>query len=143
MILHDLNRYRDAGLLILRIGLGLMYMFAHGWSKVIGGPDLWEMIGANAANVGLGFAPTFWGFMAAFAEFGGGLLLVLGLFFRPALVLLLGVMTTAAVSHIVGDVPGPPWHPIELGIVLISLFLIGPGRYSLDAKLHSRRRTGI
>jgi putative oxidoreductase len=38
MILHKLDRYRDAGLLVLRIGIGVMFML-HGFPKVMGGPE--------------------------------------------------------------------------------------------------------
>lgn len=142
MAFQPFDRVRDAGLLVIRVGLGLAFMFIHGYGKLFGGLTRWEQIGANAAHVGLDFLPMFWGFMASMAEFGGGLLLLLGLFFRPALVLLIATMITAATTHIVTG-NGSPWHAIELGIVFLGLFLVGPGQYSLDNQLSRRGRQGF
>lgn len=137
MVLHSLNRYRDAGLLLLRIGIGLAFM-VHGAPKLFGGPETWTKIGGAMANFGIDFAPAFWGFMAGFAEFGGGLLLILGFLVRPALFLLVGTMIVAATRHIVSG-QGSPLHAIEAGVLFLSLIFIGPGRYSIDAWLVSRK----
>ena len=84
MIKNFLNKYSDAGILFLRIGIGFAFIFVHGWGKIFGGPELWTKLGGSMANLGITFAPTFWGFMAAAAEFGGGILILFGLFTRPA-----------------------------------------------------------
>lgn len=36
-MLNFLNAYTDLGLFILRAGLGIMFMVAHGWPKLIEG----------------------------------------------------------------------------------------------------------
>lgn len=130
----------DIGLLVLRIGLGAMFVFHHGLPKVLGGPERWEKIGAAAGNFGIHFAPMFWGFMAMVAEFGGGVCLMLGLLFRPSAALLVINMIVAAASHIArGEgLPGAD-HAIEVGIVFLALAFIGPGKYSLDRCIRSRR----
>ena len=133
-ILGKLGHYSGAGLLIMRIGLGAM-MITHGYPKLMGGTDLWTKIGGAMSMVGINAYPTFWGFMAAFAEFFGGLLLVLGLWWRPILVLLVITMLVAATRHFVaGDGFKGYSHALEAGIVFFALIFIGPGRYSLDAK---------
>ena len=67
------NKYStDYGLLIIRAGMGILFLI-FGWPKIIGGTEMWNGIGGSMANVGIHFAPTFWGFMAAFAEFAGGI----------------------------------------------------------------------
>jgi len=71
MILTALHKYKDYGLLILRIGIGGMFIF-HGAPKMFGWPERWERIGASMASVGIKFVPVFWGFMASFSEFIGG-----------------------------------------------------------------------
>jgi putative oxidoreductase len=139
MILHKLNRFQDVGLLILRIGIGIAFM-VHGAPKLLGGPERWASLGGAMGNLGITFAPTFWGFMAGVAEFGGGLLLVLGFLFRPALFLLLFTMIVAATQHIVTG-QGSPWHAIEAGVLFLSLIFIGPGRYSLDERAYQRKRS--
>lgn len=52
MILTALNKYKDYGLLILRIGIGGMFIF-HGAPKMFGGPERWEGIGGAMASVGI------------------------------------------------------------------------------------------
>ncbi|MBU1948526.1 MAG: DoxX family membrane protein, partial [Candidatus Eisenbacteria bacterium] len=69
---------RDIGLLIIRIGIGLTVMTLHGYGKIKGGPGLWDNLGGAMSQFGITFAPKFWGFMAAFSEFGGSALLILG-----------------------------------------------------------------
>ena len=89
----------------------------------------------------LEFLPVFWGFMAAVAESFGGLCLILGLFFRPACILLTITMLVAASRHLSqGDGLRGADHAMEVGIVFLSLILIGPGKYSLDEKLSRYRR---
>ena len=140
MILTFLNKYRDVGLLILRIGLGGMFLF-HGAPKIIGGPEKWEQLGMAMATFGIHFVPVFWGFLASFAEFFGGILIILGLFFRPACILLTINMTVAASMHLNrGDGLLGASHAIEDGIVFLSLIFIGPGKYSLDEKFKSYPR---
>lgn len=139
MMLDQLDRYREEGLLILRVGIGLMFMFAHGMGKLFGGPEQWERVGEAAQYVGLDFLPIFWGFLAAVAEFVGGLLLALGALFRLALVFLISVMIVATTMHLTTGM-GSPYQAIEMGIVFFSLLFTGPGKYSLDAYYSHRYR---
>jgi putative oxidoreductase len=126
------NKYRDYGLLVLRIGLGAMFLY-HGAPKLFGGPEMWSKIGLAAGNLGLSFFPVFWGFMAAVAEFVGGLGIISGLFFTPACILLVINLTVASSTHFrAGQGLGMASHAIEDGIVFLSLLFIGPGKYTLD-----------
>jgi putative oxidoreductase len=117
----------------------------HGYGKVTGGPEMWARLGGSMQNLGIGFAPTLWGFMAAFAEFFGSILLILGVLFRPAAALLAFTMFVAIVRHLslpAGE-PGAGWmgasHALELFAVFVGLLLAGPGRYSFQ--LIGRHRT--
>ncbi len=137
------ERSRDVGLLVLRIGLGIMFIY-HGLPKIMAGPEMWNMLGQNTARFGITFAPTFWGFMAAFAEFGGGILILIGLLTRLACFLLVINLMVAASMHLATATDlakgfGEASHAIEDGIVFLALIFIGAGRYSLDAQLCQRK----
>lgn len=134
------EQIRNIGLLLLRIGLGIMFML-HGYPKVFGGPEMWAEVGAYLQNIGIDFAPMFFGFMAGIAEFFGGLFLLLGLFFIPSVIFLLIVMLVATATHLGAGDPFTIYsHSIELAIVFISLLFIGSGKYNLDKKLEKRNR---
>ncbi|MBD0260996.1 MAG: DoxX family protein [Cytophagales bacterium] len=133
--------YRDAGILLLRIGFGLMFI-GHGYPKLAGGPDTWQVYGETMRNVGIHAAPLFWGFLAGLAELGGGILFGLGLMFRPACLLLAVTMLFATINHLAqGDGFIPVSHPVEVGLVFVAFLLIGPGRWSLDQGLTRKNST--
>jgi putative oxidoreductase len=93
---------------------------------------MWKGIGASMANIHITFSPTFWGFMAAFAEFVGGACLVLGFLFRPALAMMIFTMFIAALFHYKnGDGFSGYSHALECGIIFFGLFVAGPGKYAL------------
>ncbi len=134
--LQFLDNYRDIGLLVMRVGLGIAFIM-HGWPKMAGGPEAWAGYGARmAAATGVNFAPHFWGFMAAFAELGGGILLVLGLLARPAAFLMLCTMIVAFLwHHSNGDDFKVYSHALEAAFTFFGLLFVGPGKYSVDANL--------
>ena len=64
----------DAGLLVIRIGIGCMFL-KHGWPKVSGGPEVWESIGGAVTTVGVSGGFVYWDILATISEFGGALCL--------------------------------------------------------------------
>ena len=136
--------HADAGLLVVRLGVGISLLAFHGYGKITGGPELWAQIGTNMENLGIGFAPTMWGFFAAFAESFCSLLVVLGVAFRPAAALVAFTMLVAALRHLglPADNPSAGWsgasHALELLSVFAALLLTGPGRYTLPGMLGRR-----
>jgi len=131
--LKFLGRFSDIGLLIIRVGIGISFM-VHGSGKMFN-PDRWEKLGGSMALFGITFAPTFWGFMAAFAEFGGGILFLLGFFFRPATALMAFTMLVAMTTHLAkGDGFSGYSHSMELGILFLGMLFAGPGKLSLDGE---------
>jgi len=126
-----LDKYKDFGLLIIRIGIGLVFTLIYGWPKISGGAPKWEILGASMKNFGITFLPVFWGFMSAFAEFFGGISLLLGAFTRPMMILLTINMCVALSTHL-----GGPWsnlaHPIEVLTIIFAMFILGAGKYSVD-----------
>ncbi len=134
------NSLSDAGLLLIRTGLGICFIFIHGLGKLTGGAERWEAIGKNMENIGISFAPALWGFMAAFVETFGALLLIFGIFSRPAAFLLAFTMFVAMMGHLAKLDPwGRVSHSLELMIVFLGLTLIGPGKLSVDYYLKNRK----
>lgn len=123
----------DLGLLIIRVVLGGTMAAFHGWPKLIGGPERWAKVGGAMSHFGLDFFPAFWGFLATTGEFFGALLVILGIFFRPALVLLMGTMFVAAFMHLMqGDGLSGASHAIEFLAVFTALLFTGPGKHTVQ-----------
>lgn len=142
MVLTGLTKYREAGLLLLRIGIGII-MIAHGWPKLIGGPDVWEgRVGASLGLYGINHS-TVWmifGLGMALLEVLGGLIFVAGFLFRPICILFTLAMLGAASQHMFNENFPPAlrnfangWgQAITLAVLFFCLILIGPGKYSVD-----------
>lgn len=121
----------DFTLLLMRVVVGIAFMI-HGWGK-IQNPFAWAGPESPIPGLFLG--------LAALAEFGGGLALILGLLTRLASFGIACTMLVAVYMHMI--VMGDPFvsnggGSYELAAVFLSiaLFLIanGPGRYSIDHK---------
>jgi len=135
-MLTSLGKYSDFAPTVLRLMLGLTLVFAHGLPKITA-PERWEREGQAMANLGITFAPVFWGFMAGASETLAGLLFLVGLAVRPSAVLMLFVMFVAALQSVVvrGTLAGGQAHPIDFAAGALALVILGAGAYSLDRKL--------
>lgn len=132
MIFSSLSKYKNAGLLLMRIGIGLA-MTLHGYPKLSGGSHKWGELGMALGPLGIHFLPVFWGFMASISEFFGGILIILGLGFRWACIFIGIVLAVALTGEVRGGGGFSDFsHAYELLVVFLSLFIIGPGRYSVD-----------
>lgn len=129
-----MDKYRDLGLLILRIGFGLSFVWYHGLPKLMGGPDNWARTGSAMENIGITFGHTAFGLAAALSESLGGLLFAAGLFFRPVCVAMLTVMVVATIEQLGRPMPAPE-HALKNAFVFAGMFLAGPGRYTLKSLL--------
>jgi len=134
----SLSKYSDSGLLFLRIVLGGMFML-YGSKILFGGQGMWVMIGQSMGNLNIPAIPAFWGFIAGFVEFFGGICLILGLFFRPVCLLLAITMAVAVHMHFgKGEGFFGAGHAIEDGAMFVYLIFNGPGKYSLCKLLKTR-----
>ncbi|MCX6350829.1 MAG: DoxX family protein [Bacteroidetes bacterium] len=121
----------SAGLLVLRIGIGLLFIW-HGLPKIEGGVEKWTKLGNQMGHIGIHFLPAFWGFMAAFSEFGGGILMILGVFFRPTMALMFFTMLIAVITHISGGDGFNDWsHAAATDVVFLALLVSGAGKYKV------------
>jgi putative oxidoreductase len=133
-LFEKLGNYKNFGLLIIRIGLGIMFIF-HGYPKLLGGVSMWEHLGTSTKYAGIHFLPAVWGFLAAATETFGGFLLILGLVFRPVCILLLiNLIVAALFTFNTGEGLMGASHAIEDAIMFAGLIFVGPGRYSVDKK---------
>jgi putative oxidoreductase len=128
------------GLLAARAGIGLCFFYIHGLPKIIAGPALWARLGGAMGNLGIHFAPAFWGFMSAAAECFGGLFVALGLLTRPAAAFLAFNLFVATTMHLtLHQGLAAASHAIEDMFFFLGLMLLGSGRFGLDQKLFKGR----
>jgi putative oxidoreductase len=121
--------FTDFGVLILRIFLGVAMLWGHGiskWEKLFGGGEI-----KFADPFGIGEVPTL--ALTVFAEVICSLLVAFGLFTRWALVPLIITMAVAVFKIHIDDGFGGMEKALLYGIGYITVFLTGPGSFSLDA----------
>ncbi len=120
----------SVGLLLLRAFAGLS-MAGHGWGK-IQDPFHWLDQAENPP-------PAIFQFLAAFAEFFGGLGLAIGLLSVIASFGIICTMLVAVQFHLSKGDPFGKWELAALYCCISVLVLLGgPGRLSIDAFIGSR-----
>ncbi len=119
----------DLGFLIMRVVAGAIFVAA-GINKFLGGEGALEQTGSAMALFGLGFAPIFWGVLAALVETVGGLLLIIGFLFRGAAFFLF--MTMIVATAVMFDMKGLDLKSIGYPLVMLAvsagLMFTGPGK---------------
>jgi putative oxidoreductase len=124
------------GILILRLVIGL-FVAAHGAQKLLGWFGGGGFSGTTRMMEAQGFRPNWlWALLASVGEFGGGLLLALGLLTPLAAAAIIGVMLMAVLKvHLskgFWNSKGGLEFPTTLGVVAFVIGLIGPGSYAID-----------
>lgn len=132
MRMQFLAKYRETGLLIMRVGLGVLFIVLTG-PVLLSGPSRWASFGSAIRNLGLHTHFQFWGFLGALLGCLGGALMIFGLFFRPGVLLALAI----TLVHLIGELDGrgtirANLAAVELALMLIGLLFVGPGKYSVD-----------
>jgi putative oxidoreductase len=129
----------DLGLLILRVVLGLL-LAAHGAQKLFGwfgGYGFAKTSGAFGSMMRLRPAPL-WTALGGLSEFGGGLLLALGLLSPFGSAAIISAMLMAIIlAHWprFWNTDGGLEYPMVNLVAALTLAITGPGRYSLDSAL--------
>lgn len=125
----------DIVVLLSRLAIGYAFLVI-GWGK-IQNPTDWMR--------GITFAPL-WQVLAAVAEFGGGLLLLLGFLTRLGALGIACVMVVATAVHILAfkdpyiNFTGGSSYQVAIAYLCIALLLLvlGPGRFSLDQRFFGK-----
>jgi putative oxidoreductase len=129
-LLSWLDRFQGFGALVMRVVLGVI-MVSHGYTKVIPAGSLYNF----AHTVTRMHLPVWLGYVAAFTEFFGGMLLIIGLLTRVAAFMTAIDMAVAITKvHLHGGVMGPNSWAFPLALFSISLMLVftGCGLLGLD-----------
>lgn len=126
--MNFLDRLQPLGLLVLRLVLGAI-MIAHGWQKIAG--HLHGFMG-SLGHLGI---PPWMAYLVVLAEFGGGILVVLGLLTRiAAFSILIDMLVAILRVHLHNGLTGQGGFefPLACAAIAFSLIFFGAGPISLD-----------
>jgi len=130
--LQFFGKYREGGLLLFRVSIGLIMIILIA-PVLWGGQGSWEHFGSAMKHLDFHSHFTFWGFVGALLGCVGGVLMILGLFFRVGVLLTLAVTVVHLVALWDTHVDFQTRLPVlEMAILLVCLLFIGPGKYSVD-----------
>lgn len=123
-----LDRLQPLALLAMRLTVGAI-MVAHSYSKVFGG------LHHYAGFIGSLGLPAWAAYLSAFVEFLGGLLVLLGLFTRPAafaicIDLCVAIWKVHLHKGLTGE--GGMELPLAVATLAFALVLFGPGPIAMD-----------
>jgi len=128
---RSLDRLQPLALLLMRLSLGCI-MTVHGYHKVFGGLQHFaHMVG------GMGI-PSWLGYLAAFTELLGGLMLIVGFFTRPAAIaicidLAVAIWKVHLHNGLIGSPDRPGFEfPLAAATLAFALIFFGGGPIALD-----------
>ena len=134
MALPSLPRNTDLGLLLLRVMLCAVGVFH-------GGQKLFSLFGGEGMKPFTQYlttlkvpAPEVSAYLAAVTEFGGGILIALGIFPRLAsLAFLFNMLVAIFLVHSKSGFAAPAGmeYPLTLAAIAATIVIAGPGRYVL------------
>ncbi|MCH8494504.1 MAG: DoxX family protein [Balneolales bacterium] len=131
MLTYNTDKYADLAPLLLRIGVGLIFIYA-GWGKITGIEGTQGFFG----SIGIPMAGVM-AWVVAIVEFVGGILILVGFRIQlPALLMAIIMVVAILTTKLSQD---EVFHAMRLDFLLLlaslALFTIGSGKYSLDKKL--------
>lgn len=126
-----LDRLQPLALLFMRLTLGAI-MAAHGYHKVFGNlHNFAHMVGSMGV-------PAWLGYVSAFTEFIGGLLILIGFFTRPAafavcINLCVAIWKVHLHNGLLGSPDRPGYEfPLAAATLAFALIFLGAGAISID-----------
>ena len=128
MRMQFLAKYREGGLLLIRLALGVLFIILLG-PVLFSGHSAWTHNGEGIRSLGLHAHYQFWGFLGALLGCLGGALMIFGLFFRLGVLLVLLI----TLVHLLGvDNYRAHLDALLLFTILLGILFVGPGKYSVD-----------
>ncbi|MEX0771786.1 MAG: DoxX family protein [Balneolales bacterium] len=126
------NNYHDLALLLLRIGVGVIFMLA-GWGKLTGieGPQ------TMFADLGIPVSGLM-AWVVAIIEFFGGLMVLTGTYIRIPTPFLAFIMLIAILTVSMPQGFGAMRLDLLLLLTALALLMLGSGKYSVDQMLNKR-----
>ena len=137
-----LDRLQPLALLVMRIALGVI-MVVHGSHKVFGG------LHHHASFVHSLGLPAWLGYISAFTEFLGGILILAGFFIRPAAFAVCFNLSVAIWkvhwhNGLLGSPDRPGYEfPLALASIAFALIFFGAGPIAIDHILRGGGATSI
>lgn len=147
----DRRGTQDLGLLILRVGLGVL-LVAHGLRQLFGWWGGQGLTGFRSSIADAGYQHAdILTYAAGGGQIAAGLLLVLGLFTPLAAAGALAYLINGVLAGVSSDSQGrfdfflPDGHEFHLMLIVVAvaIVLVGPGRYGLDGDRGWARRPFI
>lgn len=140
LLLYTNSTLIDVAIVLARVFIGVCFV-VHGLGKLgLVGPGNMEGFTSWLRSLGVP-APALQARMAMLSELCGGTLIALGLFTRVGLVFCFFTMVVAASfghrggGYLITNSPPGNEYALNLAVICVVLFLLGPGAYSLDAFL--------
>lgn len=123
----SLKNYSDPALLVTRVVLGIILLCFAAWPPLRDAVEMWRHHGHHS------FWNLFLVTLLAVALTLSAIFIIIGFWTRPS-VLLFGIFAAIHVYHgLVGRAGfAGTRHEIELLLLLIVFFFVGPGRFSFD-----------
>ena len=119
--------------LIARISTGTLMFYLHGLGKITSGYDRWERLGKTITDViGVDSMAIPLGLMASISESILAIFILIGFYTRTSTFFLGFTMMVAFNKHLFSEGLKSGEMALLYLILCIIIFLLGPGRYSID-----------
>ena len=119
--------------LIARISTGTLMFYLHGLGKITSGYDRWERLGKTVTDIiGIDSMAIPLGLMASISESILAIFILIGFYTRTSTFFLGFTMMVAFNKHLFSEGLKSGEMALLYLILCIIIFLLGPGRYSID-----------